>query len=225
MELVQQLPVPYSLNVLVLDDHPVFRHGLVDILQEMHFIKRVEEACTVNEAMLLIARSKVDIVLLDLSIPDKDGLDFLTELKAKELKYRPKVIVISSHKEASKVIGSYELGIRGYILKDTPVREIRRALITVAEDETYFSEPVGKLILGHLVKNKSPKLNKPILSDKELEVLKLICQGMKNRQIADVLSRSVKTIMRHRNSLHEKLEVTNSVELMKYAISNGIVRI
>lgn len=225
MEINKTLPAPYALAILVVDDHPVFRHGLVEILSEVHFVKRVEEACDGDEAMKLIAKKKFDIILLDIEMPGKNGLDFLAELKLKAMLNQPKVIIVSSHSTASKVLAAYELGVFGYIMKDTPVKEIRKALLLVAEGEPYFSDNIRKIMLDQLVRNRPESPDSIKLTIKERQVLDLVCKQLSNKEIADLMFLSEKTIKRHRSTLNEKVGAKNAAGLIVYAIQNGLFRV
>ena len=214
-----------ALNVLILDDHPVFRHGLYEIMNEMPFVRKTEQAGNVDEALELISKQPIDIVLLDLGLPGKSGLDFMKELNVKVLEQKPRVIVISSHSEASKVHAAYTLGVFGYIMKDTPVKEIRQAMITVAGGEPYFSENIRKVMLDNLVKQRTEPQDEVTLTPMELQVMQLVCQKLKNKEIADKLFRSEATIKRHRNKINEKIGVSNSAGVIMYAIEKGLFQV
>lgn len=222
---INRPPVPFLLSVLVVDDHPVFRHGLADILEALAFVRNVDQAGNGNEAMQLVSKKKYDIILLDLSMPEKDGLLFLEELRGKRMANKPKVIVISTFSDSSRVNAARELGVYGYIMKDTPVRELRDALMMVAEGEPYFSANIQKIIMDHIVKTKFYHPAATTLTRQEKLVLGMICRQMSTKQIAEALFLSEKTIKRHRSKIRQKSGTRNTAGMITFAVEHGIYTI
>lgn len=209
-------------NIIIVDDHKIFRKGLRFLLDDMENIKVVAEAENGEEFLNLLEISTADIVLMDINMPKMNGIEATIEA----LKQFPnlKVIVLSMHGEEQYYDSMVEAGVKGFLLKNSDVDELSTALQTVASGGSYFSQ---ELLVGILNKHKEQKNPSEIVrfTDRELEVLKLICKGFNNCKIADILFISVRTVERHRANLLSKTNCPNSISMVMYAVKNKIIEI
>lgn len=216
-----QKPTPkQSRSILVADDHAVVRRGLAQMIADECAGALVEEAATGQGAIEAVRRHAWDAVLLDINLPDKNGLEVLKEIKA----VRPAlpVLILSHHAEEQYAARAYKAGAAGYLTKDSAPDELSLAIRKVLAGGRYvspsFAERMAGLLTGDL--GAAPHL---ALSDREHLVLCRMASGKTVSQIADELSLSVKTISTYRARLLEKLQLANNAELMRYAFDQRLV--
>jgi DNA-binding NarL/FixJ family response regulator len=209
-----------KIKVLIVDDHPVVRKGLLSCLSSKENLKIVGEAANGNEAVKLVKELAPDIVLMDISMPEMDGLA-VTEALRKEAP-ASKVLILSMQSNRDAVLRIIKAGARGYVLKDAPTDELVHAIETVHGGDAYFSGPVAKIALNQYVSDADD--TKPVtkLSDREREVLALIAEGKSNTEIAMHLGIGVRTTETHRERIMRKLDIHSVAGLTKFAIANGI---
>ena len=210
-----------KIKVLIVDDHPVVRKGLWSCLSTKEHIKVVGEAIDGNDAIRKVKELSPDIVLMDVQMPQMDGLA-VTEALRKQAP-QVKVLILSMQSNRESVLRIIKAGARGYVLKDAPTEELVRAIETVKSGEAFFSQPVAQIALNQYVSDTDE--NKPIakLSEREREVLGLIAEGKSNKEIAMHLGIGVRTIETHRERIMRKLDIHSVAGLTKFAIANGIV--
>ena len=210
-----------KIKVLIVDDHPVVRKGLLSCLSTKEHIKVVGEAIDGNDAIRKVKELSPDIVLMDVQMPQMDGLA-VTEALRKQAP-QVKVLILSMQSNRESVLRIIKAGARGYVLKDAPTEELVRAIETVKSGEAFFSQPVAQIALNQYVSDTDE--NKPIakLSEREREVLGLIAEGKSNKEIAMHLGIGVRTIETHRERIMRKLDIHSVAGLTKFAIANGIV--
>jgi len=209
-----------QIKVLVVDDHPVVRKGLLSCLSGHETIKIAGEAANGPDAIKLVKEQSPDIVLMDVSMPGMDGVA-VTEALRKEAP-QSKVLVLSMQSARDPVLRLIKAGARGYVLKDAPTDELICAIETVYDGEAYFSKPVAQIALNQYLSEADE--TKPIakLSDREREVLSLIAEGKSNKEIAMALDIGVRTTETHRERIMRKLDIHSVAGLTKFAIANGI---
>jgi DNA-binding NarL/FixJ family response regulator len=209
------------IKVIITDDHIIFRKGLFTILNEINNIKVVGEAGNGNELLELLKKTETDVVLIDIKMPKMDGIEATQKVKA--LYPGVKVIALTMHEEISYFNKMIEVGASGFLLKKTNQDELEKAILAVLADGTYFSEE----FLSSLEKQpaiSSGKQSDVVLTDREREVLELICKGMSNPEISRHLGLSQRTIDGHRARLFEKTGAKNAPHLVMFAIKNGLIK-
>lgn len=210
-----------KIKVLIVDDHPVVRKGLWSCLSTKENLKVVGEAVDGDDAIQKAKELLPDIVLMDLHMPKKDGLE-VTDALRKEAP-QVKVIILSMQGTRESVLRIIKAGARGYVLKDAPTDELVRAIESVQAGEAFFSPSVAQIALNQYVteSDKGDPLTK--LSEREREVLGLIAEGKSNKEIAMLLGIGVRTTETHRERIMRKLDIHSVAGLTKFAISHGII--
>ncbi len=212
-----------TIRVLVADDHKVFREGIQALLEKVVDIEVVDEVSNGNEAIEKVSKGGIDVVLMDIDMGDTNGID--TTIKIKEQFPEVNVLVLSMHGEHSYVIRMLDAGAIGYMLKNAGKDEMVTAIRSVAKGDSYFSKDVSSILVEHLHKPTSIKKKKDDLplTDREIEVLKLIALEYSNPEIAEKLFISIRTVDTHRRNLLEKLGAKNTAGLVKYAVKNKLI--
>src|SRR5438046_2100113 len=203
-------------RVLLVDDHPIVRQGIRRCLAPHAMLEVVGEAANGAEAIARAVELRPDVVIMDLTMPEMNGLEATRRLLA--VAPRTKVVVMSVHDDKHRVIEMVRAGCKGYVVKDAPPAELVRAIESVQRGEIFFSTGVVNLLLGD-----SRPLSQQELSERELEVLALIADGRSNREIASLLLVSKRTVETHRKNIMKKLEIRSTAGLTRFAISHGIV--
>ncbi len=212
--------VKRRIRLLVVDDHPVVRKGISACLGRHSNFEVVGEAGD-GEAALSQARELApDIVLMDLDLPQMDGL-VVTEILRRE-QPRLKVLILSMHSSSESVLRIFKAGARGYVLKGASPEELVRAVETVQAGETFFSPEVARLALNQFVDRVGDRAADE-LTAREREVLMQIADGLSNKEIASRLNMGVRTVETHRERLMRKLNIHSVAGLTKYAIGRGWV--
>ena len=204
-------------KVVIADDHPLMRGGIKSIINEVERFEVVAEASDGEEAIQKIDSQKPDLIILDISMPKKTGLEVLRNYKNKELEY--KFIILSNYQEDEYIVEAVRLGAKAYVLKDIEANNIVSVLDTVLSGKTYYSQEIMS-VLVNIMSNPNESSS---VTTKEKEVLKLISEGMSSKMIADALFVSVRTIETHRYNIMKKLDVNNTAELVKKALKLKII--
>ena len=207
-------------KILIIEDHEIVRHGLKKILNEQPDDNTFGEASTASEALRLIAEQNWDLVVLDLTLGGRSGLEVLKELK--ELRPRLPVLILTMHSEEQYARRAFKAGAAGYITKDSPRAELVKAINKVAEGGRYVSHALAEELVIDLERGSDGPPHQ-ILSDREFEVMCLIASGKTVGEIAVLLSLSDKTISTYRARILVKMRMKNNAELTHYAIQNKLV--
>jgi len=206
------------IRVIVADDHVIFRQGLLKLLQSSKDIEVAGEAGTGPETMNLVTGEKPDIAILDISMPGFDGFEILQRIQGQGI--HTKVIFLTMYKDTLMARKALQAGASGYILKDNAFADLLYAISTVSAGGTFISPSVSRSFV-----NASDTADKEsqFLTLRESEVLKLIASGLTNKQIADKLFISIKTVETHRKNIMQKLDVHTIADLVKYTIKTGLL--
>jgi DNA-binding NarL/FixJ family response regulator len=208
------------IKILIADDHAIVRSGLKQIVAETTDIIVSDEASTGQEVLKKVRSNKYDIVVLDISLPDKDGLDILKQIR----KEKPNlaVLVLSMHPEEQYAVRVLNAGGAGYLTKESAPDELITALRRVSAGRRYISNSLAELLVLELKRNADRPLYE-ILSDREYQVMCKIASGRTVKEIAGELSLSVKTVSTYRSRILAKMRMANNAELTRYAIKHGLV--
>jgi two-component system, NarL family, response regulator NreC len=212
-------------RVLIVEDHAIIREGLRSLLSSTGEFEIAGEADDGRKAVDLAEKLKPDLILTDLSMPRMDGMDMIHAIK-KQLP-ATKIIALTVHRGDEYVLATLKAGADGYLLKEANCAELMMAIRSVLKGSHYLSPEIsGKLIEGYLEGRKSaqPRSLFETLSKREREVLKLIGEGHKNQEIAEMLFISVNTVEKHRSNIMEKLNVHSTASLIALAIEKGHAR-
>jgi DNA-binding NarL/FixJ family response regulator len=214
-----------KIRVMIAEDHSMIRQGLKQLIELENDMKVVVEAADGMQAIRNYGAQKPDIVLMDINMPGKGGLQALEEIKTEYPD--AKIIMLTIHQEREYLIQSLTLGAAGYILKDADSSVLIEAIRTVNEGESYIQPTMAKELVFEFkrftAKEASVNTKSSFLSDRELEVLKLIAKGKVNKDIAKVLYISEKTVKNHISNIFKKLNVKDRTQAAVYAIKNKLV--
>lgn len=212
-----------GIRIVIADDHAVVREGIRAVLQATRGMDVVGEAGDGNEALELVRSLKPDLLVLDLSMPEKPGMEVTRELRSEGLELG--ILVLSMHDAPEYVLEAVRSGADGYILKDAGPAELREAVQAVIDGEEYFSPQVTRQ-LSVAVREEMAREQKRArfdhLTRREVEVLERVAAGKTSREIAEEFGISPRTIETHRESLMRKLKARNAAELTRFAVESGL---
>jgi DNA-binding NarL/FixJ family response regulator len=222
--------LPMSTTIILADDHSLVRDGIRSLLEEESDFEVIGEASNGKEAVALVQKKQPDILIIDIRMPEMNGIEAVEELK--RLNHPVKSIILSMHDSEEYILKSLSAGARGYLLKDTGKSEFIKAINTVEQGGKYFSGDISNVLVDNLLgkteasqpaASKGTADDNPFdLTNKELEVLGLVLTGLTNKQISDKLQKSKRTVETHRFNLMRKMEVKNLIELSKKARSYNL---
>jgi DNA-binding NarL/FixJ family response regulator len=208
------------IRVLITDDHVIVRDGLRQIVGETHDIVVAAEAGSAAETLERIREVEVDVIVLDLNLPDRHGLDLLLHLRS--MLPRVPVLILSVNSDPTYAVRLLKAGAAGYIGKDAAREQLVEGIRTVAAGEKYLASPLAASVAVHLVEAGEGKPHER-LSDREFQVMLLIAAGKPPRQIGAELNVSVKTVGAHRAHILEKMGLRNNAGIVQYAMSHGLL--
>lgn len=210
-----------SYTILIADDHDIIREGIKNILRGQPDFEIVGEARDGEEVLEKIKALKPDILLLDITMPKKTGLDILDQLK--RLSSQTRILILSVHKSDAYVMRALKSGVRGYLNKENAADDLLPALRKVVSGKVYLSAEVSSYLLEKARQGPEALAKEKLLSDREEEILRLVAEGKTAKEIAEVSSISVRTVENYKNNLLKKLGLHRTSDLIKYAIKNKIV--
>ncbi|GAB4479427.1 MAG: response regulator transcription factor [Anaerolineae bacterium] len=211
-----------QIRVLLVEDHHLVREGLRLLLEEQGDFEVVGQAANGTEALQLIDSLRPDVVVMDISMPNLNGLETTARLSA--MPRPPRVIILSQHKRHEYVVQALRAGANGYLLKDAVVNELSKAIHEVFEGRSYLSTELPLDVIEEYLRQQPDSSPLDLLTPREREVLQLVAEGNTNRQIAAHLSISVKTVEKHRFNLMEKLDIHDVTGLVRFAMLHGIIK-
>ena len=216
-----------NIKVVLVDDHQLIRMGITALLKSENYIDVIGEVNTAKETLEYVKNKKPDVVLMDISLDDGDGIVLTKEIikKHKDVK----VIMLSMHVKEDFIQRSIMAGASGYLLKDSPKDEIIKAIKEVVRGGKYFTSEISQLMVSSYVDKAGNFTNNRRqisgLTTREIEIIRLLSDGLNNQNIASQLGISHRTVDTHRTNIMQKVKVKNVAELVKYAIINKVIDI
>ena len=213
------------IRILIADDHPLFRDGMHGLLDAMPDTEVVGEAATGDEAVALAASLQPDVILMDIKMPGQNGIAATLQILARHPEIG--ILVVTMFEDDDSVFAAMRAGARGYLLKAASHEEILRAIRGVSNGEAIFGPGIARRLIGFFAGSAvaappTPPRTFPELSDREDAILRLIAQGRSNRQVADVLALSVKTVQNHVSNIFGKLQVADRAQAVIRAREAGL---
>ena len=213
-------PAPSSgvKRLLIVDDHPIFRHGISQLIRQLRDVTICGEADNAQSALEAMRRHTPDVILMDISMPGKNGIELIKLMLAEQP--RLIILVLSMHDESIYALRALRAGAKGYVMKQQAMENVLDALRKVIDGGIYISPQFGEKLVFKVIQGSDSDLGTPVdkLSDRELEVLQLFGRSKSTREIADILHLSVKTIETHRAHIKEKLGFKDADEMVKFAV-------
>jgi len=208
------------IKILIADDHAVVREGLKQIISETSDMLVADEADNGQDVLNKVSEQNYDVVLLDITMPGRSGLDVLKQLKSKKPKLP--VLMLSVHPEEQYAVRTLKAGAAGYLTKGSATDELIAAIRKISQGKKYISPSLAEKLAFDLdVDHEKPRHE--ILSDREYQVMSMIASGKTVKEIADELSLSVQTISTYRSRILEKMKMKNNAEIIYYAVKQGLV--
>ena len=210
-------------RILIADDHTILRAGIRSLLEMVPNFEVIGEVENGKDAILQAGLLKPDLILSDLSMPKTNGTEAIQRIKSRYPDI--KILVLTVHKTEEYVHAALKAGANGYVLKDDTSDELINAIQNIALGKTYLSPSIcSSVVMGYLADPEKEKIASSIdqLTTREREVMKLIAEGYRNKDIADYLSISLKTVEKHRSNMMKKLDLHSASGITSYAIKNGL---
>lgn len=208
------------MKILIADDHAIVRKGLIELLREEFPLLSIFEAVNSQQTLDILAKDKMDVILLDISMPGRNGLETLKQIRSNGVK--SPVLMLSMHPEDQYAIRSLKAGASGFINKETATEELLTAVNRIINGRKYISASVAEK-LAQVAETGASETAHESLSDREMQVLQKIASGKTVSEIADELCLSVNTISTYRARLLEKLALTNNAGLTRYAMDHELI--
>lgn len=211
--------IKHKTRILLADDHTLVRRGFALIVGREPDLEVVGEASTGREAVEMADQLRPDVVVIDVSMPELNGIEGTRRIMDQHP--RTRVLAVSMHRDAVYVREILKAGARGYVLKDAADEDFLTAVRAVARNEAYLSPKIADAVLADYRKSVNDPID--LLTSREREVLQMIAEGKTNKEIANVLSLSVYTVEAHRGKIMEKLNLHNTGDLVRFALRNGLI--
>ena len=212
-----------SAKVVIVDDHSMVREGLKQLLELEGDVKVIGEAGDGIECLKLLETTVPQVLLLDINMPNMNGLEVLERLKADNVDV--KIIILTVHDEIEFLLKAVDIGINGYLLKESDSSELKKEISHVIQGETYIQPSMIPLLNSKMVERNHEKVKIDLLTRRELEVLKLLSVGLYNKEIGKKLDISERTVKNHISSIFKKIEVTDRTQAAVFAIRNNLINV
>ncbi len=210
-----------AIKILLADDHEILREGLRRMIAKEADMEVVGEAESGRAAVEMAPKLVPDVIVMDITMPDLNGMDATRQILSKTPGV--KILALSMHQDRKYVLGMLEAGATGYLLKGCKFEELVVAIRSVARKNVYLSPKIADMVLNGYLGKTPNKTAEAVLSDREREVLQLLAEGYSIKETAYKLGVSPKTIETHRSHIMEKLQISNSSEIVKYALRAGLI--
>lgn len=212
-----------TIKVMIADDHALMREGIKQLLEFDGTIKVIEEASDGLECLRKLNSVKPDVLLLDINMPNKNGIEVLQEIYDKSINV--KVLILTVHNEVEYLIKAVDIGVDGYLLKDSESSELKKAILAVLDGESYIQPNLIPTLNSRLVARDVDKEKIDSLTRRELEVLIQVASGMFNKEIATTLNISERTVKNHISNIFKKIDVADRTQAAVFAIRNNIIKL
>ncbi len=211
------------IKVVLADDHSMIREGISQLLELNENIKVIGEAANGKECLQLLSRCNADVLLLDINMPEMSGIEVLQAIKMQN--YDIKVLMLTIHNEVEYVLKAVDFGADGYILKDSGSRELFKAVECVYNGERFIQPELTPALNSKLISRNTDQALIDELTKREVQVLKLLAEGLFNKEIADMLAISERTVKNHISNIFKKIGVADRTQAAVFAIRNGMIDI
>ena len=212
-----------AIKIMITDDHSMIREGLKNLLELDGDIEVIAEAVDGEDCLEKLEAVKPDVLLLDINMPKMNGLEVLKNLKARKSKI--KVLVLTVHNEIEYLLKAVDIGVNGYVLKDSESSELKKAITAIADGENYIQPSLIPALNSKMIEKNEDELKIDSLTKRELQVLKEVAVGKFNRDIAKEMEISERTVKNHISSIFKKLDVTDRTQAAVFAIKNNLIQI
>lgn len=212
-----------AVNIMIADDHSMIREGLRQLLELEGEFKVVAEACDGVDCLEKLEAVTPDVLLLDINMPRMNGLEVLQKMKEKKMKI--KVLVLTVHNEVEYLLKAVEIGVSGYLLKDSELAELKKAILAVKDGENYIQPSLIPVLNSKIIDKNKDTLKIESLTKRELDVLKFISYGMYNKEVAERLEISERTVKNHVSNIFKKIGCTDRTQAAVFAIRNNLINI
>jgi len=215
-----------AITVVLVDDHAIVRQGLGAVISQEQDIKVIAEASNGKEAVDIAKKDPADIFIIDITMPILNGLEASSQIM--QINPWNRIIILSMHDNRAFIERALNLGIRGYVLKDSAADEIIQAIRAVYKDEYFLSPRISTFVIQDYIDSKGRKIGEKkivSLTEREREILQLVVEGYTNKEVAMHLKIALKTALAHRNNIMQKLGIHRQADLIRYALKEGITTI
>ncbi len=212
-------------KIIIIDDHPLLREGIKSVIEKNRRYEVIGEAGKGEEGFDLVKRLKPDIAIIDISLPDMNGIDLIRRIRREYP--NTKIMVLSVHSKIDYIVESFKAGALGYLVKEAASNSLIDGLNTISEGDYYLDSSLSREVVKRLINTSSiKKIDDPVynsLTPREQEILRLIAEGFSNKEIADMLCISLKTVENHRYNIMNKLGLHSIADIIKFAVKVGLV--
>ena len=212
-----------AIKIMITDDHSMIREGLKKLLELDGDIRVIAEAVDGQDCLNKLETIQPDVLLLDINMPIMNGLEVLKKLKLRKNKVN--VLILTVHNEEEYLMKAVDIGINGYVLKDSEFAVLKKAIVSIASGENFIQPNLIPALNAKMIEKSEDSIKIKNLTNREIEVLKLLAVGMYNKEVAESLKISERTVKNHVSSIFKKIDVTDRTQAAVFAIRNRIVNI
>lgn len=212
-----------AIKIMIADDHSMIREGLKQLLELEGEFEVIEEACDGVDCLNKLKKVRPDVLLLDINMQKKNGLDVLQVMKDKRIKV--KVLVLTVHNEVEYLLRAVDIGVNGYLLKDSESAELKKAILSVVNGDDYIQPSLIPVLNSKMIDRNQDSEKIENLTKRELQVLKMVAVGAYNKDIAKGLGISERTIKNHVSNIFKKIGVSDRTQAAVFAIRNNLINI
>jgi DNA-binding NarL/FixJ family response regulator len=213
-------------SILIIDDHPLFREGLKVIIERDSHFEVVGEAGNGRQGLQLTKKLKPDMIIVDISLPDQSGIQLTREIRT--LFSKTRILIVSMHSKIDYIAEAFQAGANGYVVKESASAKLLQGLESIARGDYFLDSSVSHAVVENLMKSplKEAKITDAdynTLTPREQEVMRLLAEGLSSKEVAEKLFISPKTVENHRANIMNKLDLHNTIELIRYAAKLGLI--